>query len=149
MLGLRGTFKYHTALVDKVRGRPCPRTCAQRSLRTTRPILPVLRSPTGRSIRYSPAASTPCLTPKLTRRLFVSAEVLLLVSVVGGTVLLSHPEEWRPLLLAGLLLGAALLGEWFTVETSDGMLSASLVAIVLAMSLLGPVPAAVCAVSPP
>jgi len=42
------------------------------------------------------------------------------------------------------LLVLAVIGEWFTVETSDGMLSASLIAIVLAMSLLGPVPAAAC-----
>ena len=41
-----------------------------------------------------------------------------------------------------LLLALTLVGEWFSVEISDGQLSASLVAIVLAMGLLGPAPAA-------
>ena len=81
---------------------------------------------------------------KLTRRLFLAGEVLLLVGAVGGAVWLSRAEEWSPPLLVGLLLVLALLGEWFTVETSDGMLSASLVAIVLAMGLLGPAPAVAC-----
>jgi hypothetical protein len=81
--------------------------------------------------------------PKLTKRLFWAAEVLLLAGMVAAAVLLARPEEWQPLTLAGLLLMLALLGQWFTVETRSGILSASLVAIVLAMGLLGPVPAAV------
>jgi putative nucleotidyltransferase with HDIG domain len=87
------------------------------------------------------------LTPGLTRRLFWSAEVLLLAGTIAAAALLSHADEWSPLLLVGLLLMLAMLGEWFSVEVSDGQLSASLVAIVLAMGLLGPAPAAACGIS--
>ena len=47
------------------------------------------------------------------------------------------PEEWHPLALVALLLVLALVGEWFTVETQRGMLSASADRQVLAMGLLG------------
>jgi len=66
--------------------------------------------------------------------------------MVGASVWLSSSEEWQPLALVVLLLGLALVGQWFTVETTSGVLSASLVAIVLAMGLLGPVPAAACGI---
>jgi len=84
------------------------------------------------------------LTPKLAKRLYLAAEVLLLVGTVIAAAWLSNAEEWSPPLLFGLLLVLALVGEWFTVELSDGVLSASLVAIVLAMALLGPAPAMAC-----
>jgi putative nucleotidyltransferase with HDIG domain len=58
--------------------------------------------------------------------------------------LVSHPSEWHPMSLVLLLLVIALAGEWFTVETSRGVLSASLGAMVLAMGLLGPAPAGAC-----
>jgi len=79
--------------------------------------------------------------PLLTRRLFWTAEVMLLAGTVAGAVWVSRPEEWHPLSLVALLLVLALLGQWFTVATRTGGLSASFVAIMLAMSLLGPVPA--------
>jgi HD domain-containing protein len=84
------------------------------------------------------------LESKLTKRLFWAAEVLMLLGMVAASVRLSRSEEWQPFTLAAPLLILALLGQWFTVETRSGILSASLVAIVLAMGLLGPVPAAVC-----
>jgi putative nucleotidyltransferase with HDIG domain len=87
------------------------------------------------------------LTPKLTRRLFWAAEVLLLAGTIVAAAWLSHADEWSPALLVGLLLALALVGDWFGVEVGDGKLSASLVAIVLAMSLLGPVPAATCGIA--
>ena len=86
-------------------------------------------------------------TPKLTRRLFWAAEVLLLAGMVAAAALLSRPEEWRPLALVGLLLVMALGGERFTVKTSHGILSASLGVMVLAMGLLGPGPAAACGIA--
>ena len=85
--------------------------------------------------------------PNLTKRLLWAAELLLLAGTVVAAAWLSRPEEWTPALLVGLLLVLALVGEWFTVETSDGMLSASLVAIVLAMALLGPAPATACGIA--
>ena len=81
---------------------------------------------------------------KLTIRLFWAAEVLLLGGAIFAAAQLSTPDEWHPFALVALLLMLTLLGQWFTVETSSGILSASFVAIMLAMSLLGPVPAAAC-----
>jgi HD-GYP domain-containing protein (c-di-GMP phosphodiesterase class II) len=81
------------------------------------------------------------LTPKLTRRLFWLAELLLLVGTLAGAAIVSHTTEWQPLVLVALLLVLALLGDWLSIETPAGELSCALVAIVLAMALLGPVPA--------
>jgi putative nucleotidyltransferase with HDIG domain len=86
-------------------------------------------------------------SPKLTRRLFWAAEVLLLAGMVVAAAWLSRPGEWHPLTLVGLLLVMALGGEWFTVKTSHGILSASLGVLVLAMGLLGPAPAAACGIA--
>jgi putative nucleotidyltransferase with HDIG domain len=87
------------------------------------------------------------LTPKLMRRVFWATEILLLASTVIAAAWFSQPEEWSPPLLVGLLLLLALLGQWLSVEFSDGELSASLVAIVLAMGLLGPAAAAACGIA--
>lgn len=87
------------------------------------------------------------LTSKLTTRLFWTAELLLLLCTIAAATRLSGVEEWSPPLLVGLLLVLAFSGEWFSVEMSDGQLSASLVAIVLAMALLGPAPAAACGIA--
>jgi putative nucleotidyltransferase with HDIG domain len=84
--------------------------------------------------------------PKLTRRLFWAGEVLLLVGTVAAAAWISQPGEWHPLALVALLIVIAVGGEWFTVETSHGVLSASLGAMVLAMGLLGPAPAAACGI---
>jgi putative nucleotidyltransferase with HDIG domain len=81
------------------------------------------------------------------RSAFWTGEVLLLAGTLAACVLLSSSEEWSPRLLVSLLLALALVGEWFSVEISDGHLSASLVAIVLAMSLLGPAAAAACGIA--
>jgi putative nucleotidyltransferase with HDIG domain len=83
----------------------------------------------------------------LTRRLFWTTEVLMLVGTITTAAWLSRAEEWSPPSLVALLLALALAGELFSVEISDGQLSASLVAIVMAMGLLGPAPAAACGVA--
>jgi putative nucleotidyltransferase with HDIG domain len=85
--------------------------------------------------------------PKLTRRLFCAAEVLLLAGTAGVAVWLSRPAEWHPLTLVGLLLILAFGGERFSVKTNAGQLSASLGVMVLAMGLLGPAPAAACGIA--
>jgi len=79
--------------------------------------------------------------PLRTRRLFWAAEVLLLGGAVVAAAWLSSPQEWHPLALVMLLLGLSLFGEWFSIKTHSGELSSSFVALVLAMSLLGPAPA--------
>jgi putative nucleotidyltransferase with HDIG domain len=85
--------------------------------------------------------------PKLTTRLFWAAEIVLLAGTVTAAVLISHPGEWHPFALVALLLVLALGGEWFTVETSGGIMSASLGVMALAMGLLGPAPAGACGIA--
>ncbi|HEY2632733.1 MAG TPA: HD domain-containing phosphohydrolase [Solirubrobacteraceae bacterium] len=70
------------------------------------------------------------------------AEVLALALAVAVAVMTSRAQDWRPLTLVGLLLGLALLGQRLTVEIRGQRLTAAFVAWVLAMSLLGPAPAA-------
>jgi len=79
--------------------------------------------------------------PNLTRRLFLAAEFLLLASTLAAAALVSRATEWQPLAVVALLLALTLVGDWLSIETPAGHLSCSLVAIVLAMALLGPVPA--------
>ncbi len=81
------------------------------------------------------------LDHQLTRRAFWAIEALLLAGAIGGAVLLSKGNEWQPLVLVGLVGGLAFGAEWFTVTTRSGVFSASMVALVMAMSLLGPAPA--------
>jgi putative nucleotidyltransferase with HDIG domain len=83
-------------------------------------------------------------TQNLVRYLFWAAEALLLAATAAAAVRLSQPAEWHPAPLVALLLVLALVGQWFSVEIRGGQLSASPIAIVLAMSLLGPTPAAAC-----
>jgi len=75
------------------------------------------------------------------------AELLLLVGTLAAGVWFSHAYEWQPLTLVALLLVLTLLGDWLSIETPGGELSCGLVAIVLAMALLGPVPAMAFSVS--
>ncbi len=82
----------------------------------------------------------------LTRRLFLAAQVGLLAATVGLAIYVGRPEEWRPRLLVGLLMGLALFGERFSVEVNGEQQSASTVVIILAVGLLGPAPAAACGV---
>jgi putative nucleotidyltransferase with HDIG domain len=79
---------------------------------------------------------------RMTRRLFLLAEGLLLVGAVIAAGLTSRAEDWHPLLLVGLLLALSLGGHRLTVDIRGQRLTAAFVALVLAMSLLGPAPAA-------
>ena len=81
------------------------------------------------------------------RRAFWAAQLLLLAGTIAAAAEFGRAQEWHPASLVVLLLLLALLGEWFSVEIRGGELSASLIAIVLAMGLLGPVPAAACGVA--
>jgi len=80
----------------------------------------------------------------LTKRLFLTAELLLLGATVTAAVFLHSAAEWHPAVLVALLIVLAFLSETFSVELGDGTLSASTVVIVLAMGLQGPGPAAAC-----
>jgi putative nucleotidyltransferase with HDIG domain len=79
--------------------------------------------------------------PKLSRRLFWTAEFVLFAGTIAAGIEVSRAEEWQPLTLVILVLALTLVGDWLSIETPAGQLSCSLVATVLAMSLLGPVPA--------
>ncbi len=81
------------------------------------------------------------------RRIFWAGELFLLAATVAGCAMIASAGEWHSLTLVALLLALALAGQWLSVEISHGQLSASLVAIVLAMGLVGPVAAAVCGVA--
>ncbi len=78
---------------------------------------------------------------KLTTRVFYAAEALMLIGAVGAAAWLSHPQEWQPTILVGLLLVLSLGGQRLVFTIRDQHLSAGLVAQVLAMCLLGPAPA--------
>ena len=77
----------------------------------------------------------------LTKRLFWTAEALLLVGAVASAEALSRSSDWRPLGLVGLLFVLSLTGQRLSVTIRSGQLTAAHVALVLAMSLLGPAPA--------
>lgn len=87
------------------------------------------------------------LSPNYTKRAFWAAELVLLAATVAAGMNSAVVSEWHPLSLVLLLLALALMGQWFSVEIRGGQLSASLIAIVLAMGLLGPVPAAACGIA--
>ena len=76
-----------------------------------------------------------------TRRLFFAGEFALMAATIAAAVYVAQPDEWRPATLVVTLLAIALVGEWFTIKTRAGILSASLGVMVLAMGLLGPGPA--------
>jgi putative nucleotidyltransferase with HDIG domain len=78
---------------------------------------------------------------KLTRRAFWIAECLVLVGAVAAMAWFSNPQEWHPLLLVALLFALALAGQYLGITIRGQLLSASFIALVLAMSLLGPAPA--------
>jgi putative nucleotidyltransferase with HDIG domain len=66
-----------------------------------------------------------------------------LVGAVGATIALSHPSDWQPAALVGLLLVLCIGSDAMTVEVRNVRITGSFLAIVLAMALLGPAPAAV------
>jgi putative nucleotidyltransferase with HDIG domain len=82
-----------------------------------------------------------------TRRAFWAAELLLLAATVMTGLRLAHSSEWHPLSLVMLLLALSFLGQWFSVDIRGGQLNPFLIAIVLAMGLLGPIPAATCGIA--
>ena len=81
------------------------------------------------------------LSTKTTTRLFWAAEAMLLALAVGAAAWTSHTQDWHPVLLVGLLLALALVGQQLNLSIRGQNLSAAFVALVLAMSLLGPAPA--------
>src|ERR1700721_1472161 len=81
------------------------------------------------------------LTAQTMRRLFWLAESVLLTAAVVTAVLVSQSPEWRSLLVVGLLLSLVLIGQQLHVTLRNQQVTPAFLALVLAMSLLGPVPA--------
>jgi putative nucleotidyltransferase with HDIG domain len=81
------------------------------------------------------------ISTKTTTRLFWAAEAVLLALAVGAAAWTSRTQDWHPVLLVGLLLALALVGQQLNLSIRGQNLSAAFVALVLAMSLLGPAPA--------
>ena len=65
----------------------------------------------------------------------------------AAAVALSRSADWEPLALFALLLALALISEAFRLESGKLNVSATFLAVVLAMTLLGPTPAAVLGVT--
>jgi putative nucleotidyltransferase with HDIG domain len=80
-------------------------------------------------------------TDTLTRRLLWLTEALLLLGAVATSAWLSRAQEWQPLPLLVLLLVLALIAEQFDFSIRGQHLSASFIALMLTMALLGPAPA--------
>jgi putative nucleotidyltransferase with HDIG domain len=81
------------------------------------------------------------ITPQTTRRIYWFAESLVLIAALTTAVLISQAQEWSSLPLLGLLLALAVLGQRLSVTLRNQQVTATFLALVLAMSLLGPAPA--------
>ncbi|HTE60965.1 MAG TPA: ATP-binding protein [Solirubrobacteraceae bacterium] len=85
----------------------------------------------------------PLLLPPLPRRRLLGRAAMVAVVLVDAvlTVQLSKGSDWEPLALLGLLAVAAAISELGTIAVSELRVSSSILAVVLAMVLLGPAPA--------
>jgi putative nucleotidyltransferase with HDIG domain len=74
-------------------------------------------------------------------RLYLASQWVLLAGVVAVAALTSRSADWHPPELIALLLVLSMLGEYLEIAVGSQRLSAGFVALVLAMTLLGPAPA--------
>jgi putative nucleotidyltransferase with HDIG domain len=84
---------------------------------------------------------------KATERALVVGQSCLTVGSAVGVLLLSRTADWQPVELFFLLLGVADVSEAFRLEGRNLNISATFLSVVLAMTLLGPAPAAVLGVT--
>jgi putative nucleotidyltransferase with HDIG domain len=80
----------------------------------------------------------------VTRRqgIIAVAQTAVLGAAVLAAVLLSHADDWKPVELVLLLFVLAVGSDMLTVEVRSVRISGAFLALVLAMALLGPAPAA-------
>src|SRR5215217_5293440 len=80
----------------------------------------------------------------VTRRqgLILATQVVVLCLVIAVAAITWTPADWQPIELVGLLFVLAVGSDLLTVEVRGVWISGSFVALVLAMALLGPAPAA-------
>lgn len=74
-------------------------------------------------------------------RIIAASEVGLIVAVVVGATLTSSAHDWEPVTLLLLLACLAIGSHLFPFETGNVRICGSFMAVVLAMTLLGPAPA--------
>ncbi len=77
----------------------------------------------------------------LSRKLYAGAQLLVLAAALAAAVLSSREADWRPVGLTIVLLVLAVAGDRLTFSFRNQHLSAAFIAVVLAMTLLGPAPA--------
>ncbi len=75
------------------------------------------------------------------RKLYLSAEALLLAAALAAAAISSRAEQWQPIALLPLLVALAIVGDWMVVVIRGQRLTSAFVAQMLAISLLGPAPA--------
>jgi putative nucleotidyltransferase with HDIG domain len=76
-------------------------------------------------------------------RLFLASQWILLAGAIALATVTSRSGDWHPTELVALLLVLSVVGEWLTITMGSQSVSAGFVALVLAMTLLGPAPAVV------
>jgi putative nucleotidyltransferase with HDIG domain len=81
------------------------------------------------------------MSEKLKLRLYVAFEVVLLVAVLAVTVRTARVDDWHPSYLVVFLFGLTAIGQRLIVPVGKGQLTGAFIALVLAMTLLGPAPA--------
>jgi putative nucleotidyltransferase with HDIG domain len=74
-------------------------------------------------------------------RVYLASQLALLVGALGASVAFNASADWGPPELVGLLLVLSVLGERLELTVGSQSLSAGFIALVLAMTLLGPAPA--------
>ncbi len=77
----------------------------------------------------------------------MAGQLALTVGSAAAAAALSSREDWEPITLFLLLLGLSVVSELFRLETANLHISATFLSVVLAMTLLGPTPAAVLGVT--
>jgi putative nucleotidyltransferase with HDIG domain len=84
---------------------------------------------------------------KRTERALVAGQIALTAGSAVAAAALSSRGDWEPVTLFLLLLGLSVVSELFRLETDKLHISATFLSVVLAMTLLGPAPAAVLGVT--
>jgi putative nucleotidyltransferase with HDIG domain len=79
---------------------------------------------------------------KRTFRIYLLSQWALLAGAIGLAGATAHINEWSPVGLVLLLLALSVIGDRLTIEIGAQHVTASFIALVLAMTLLGPIPAA-------
>ena len=77
----------------------------------------------------------------------MAGQIALTVGSAAAAAALSQREDWEPITLFLLLLALSVVSELFRLETANLHISATFLSVVLAMTLLGPTPAAVLGVT--